>query len=163
MIIYFVRHGKTELCKKGYVKGWADSNLTLEGERSAEKLGLLLEDKGIEIIYTSDLGRCVETSKIINKFLKLEIVESKELRERNFGLFNGKPKEEIEKNFNLDDVETIAPEGESFNQAKERAMKFINSLKDKKEKVILVVTHDGILRGIIGGDTSDELFYKLNF
>ncbi len=98
MIVYFVRHGETEMCKKGIIKGYKDSPLTLRGRDSAEKLGQLLEkENNIEIIYTSDLGRCVEMSEIINKVLKLEIVKSKELRERNFGLLNGKSIKEVEK------------------------------------------------------------------
>lgn len=89
MMIYFVRHGETEWNKKEILQGHKDSPSTIKGINNAEKLGKILRDKKIEIIYSSDLGRCVQTAEIINRWLKVKIIKTKELRERNFGDLNG--------------------------------------------------------------------------
>lgn len=73
MLIYIVRHPETEYNKKGLTQGHGDSLLTQQGVEIAKKLGESLEDKNIQKIYSSDLGRCIQTSKIINKFLNVKI------------------------------------------------------------------------------------------
>lgn len=163
MLTYLVRHGETKLCKRKYIKGWKDSDLTENGIKSGEKLAGLLKNKGIEIIYASNLGRCVQTARIINKKLNLKIIKSDKLRERNFGFLNGKSQEEVERVLDINDFEAIAPGGESFKQAQERALEFIESLKNKKEKTVLIVTHAGILDNLLAYSTSDEKVYSIIF
>lgn len=65
MKFYVIRQPLTESNAAGITQGWGDSPLTPQGIEAAEKLGNFLKDKFISIIYTSDLGRCVETSEII--------------------------------------------------------------------------------------------------
>ena len=149
MIIYFVRHGETEWNKKEIVQGHKDSPLTLRGRNNAEKLGRILRDKNIEIIYSSDLGRCVQTSKVINKWLKVKIIKTKELRERNFGDFNGRPNRKVKETLDLNNPDEKAPNGESFNEQKKRAVSFIQRLFAKKFKKNLLVIHDGTARAIL--------------
>jgi len=103
MIIYLIRHGETILNKKGVTQGHQDSPLTSKGMESAEKHRSLLSKKNIEIIYSSNLGRCVQTAKIINKFVKKDLVKTGELRERDFGVFNGRPNKE----FGIDVIEVL--------------------------------------------------------
>lgn len=161
MIIYFIRHGETEWNKKKITQGHQDSPLTLKGKNNAEKLGRILRNKNIEIIYSSDLGRCIETSNIINKWLKVKIVKAKELRERNFGDFNGQPDKKVKKILNLKDLDEKAPNGESFNDQKKRVALFIKKLFAKKFKKILLVVHDGTARAILGHSMSVDKIYSI--
>ncbi len=147
MILYIVRHPETEFNKRGIIQGHADSSLTEKGRRTAEKLGEWLKDKEIAKIYSSDLGRCLETSRIINQQLKVKIIQKKELRECNFGDFNGRSATIIRKNFDLKDANLVLPRGESFNQMRKRVLEFIWRLKE--EKPILIVAHEGCLRAIL--------------
>lgn len=147
MIIYIIRHPETKFNKKEITQGWADSSLTTKGKKTAEKLAQSLKNKKIIKIYTSDLGRCIQTSKLISKELKIRILPKKELREQNFGKFNGKSNEIIKKEFDLSNTNLILPNGESFNQMKKRILKFIHNLQEKGP--ILIVTHDGCLRAIL--------------
>lgn len=149
MIIYLVRHGETIWNKKKILQGHKDSSLTSKGERSADKLGRILSKKDIKIIYTSDLGRCLQSAKIINKRLKAKLVKTPKLRERNFGSLNGKPEEEVRKVLDLSDPNKAAPRGESFNQLKNRIIDFIKLLGKKKLGKILLVTHEGAARAIL--------------
>lgn len=148
MITYITKHGETLANKQKITQGHKDSPLTEKGKNSANNKGLKLKNIGIKYIYTSDLGRALTTSKIINKYLKVKITKIKYLRERNFGSFNGKKHIEIEKKLNLNNKNQIAPNGESFNQMKYRVLKFIESLKSKNQ-TILIVTHDGPIRAVL--------------
>ena len=154
MVIYIVRHPETEYNKKKIVQGHKDSKLTKNGILIANSLGQKLKNKNISKILSSDLGRCMQTSKIINKYLKLKIIKTKELREMNYGDFNGKTSELIKKNFNLKNLNIVLPNGESFNQMKKRVIKFIKSLD--RTTNILIVTHEGCLRAIIS-------YYKIKY
>lgn len=90
--IYFARHGKTILNTMDRVQGWADSPLTPEGVQVAEYLGLGLKDIQFKAIYSSDLGRARQTARIVldKKGQKdLAIVEVPEIRETNFGSYEG--------------------------------------------------------------------------
>jgi len=157
MIIYFTRHGETIWNKKRILQGFKDSSLTSRGIRSAEKKGKILNKKDIEIIYSSDLGRCLRTAKIINKWLKSKLIKAKQLRERNFGNFNGYPDKKIKKLLNLDNPAEKAPHGESFNEQKNRVLLFLKKLSTKKYKKVLLIIHDGTARAILSE------YYKTNF
>lgn len=147
MNFYVVRHFLTQSNAVGIIQGWGDSQLTSQGIKAAEKLGIFLKDKSISIIYTSDLGRCVETSEIINKKLNLKIIKSPGLREQNFGKFNNTriSKEE----FDASDHSAVPPDGESFLQMKARVLSYIKIELPRDKDKVLIVTHDGCFRAII--------------
>ncbi len=149
MIIYFTRHGETEWHKKGFLQGQKNSPLTTRGKKSAKEKGKILSKENIEIIYSSDLGRCIQTSKIINKYLKTKIIKSSKLRERDFGDLNGKPNKDVRERIDLSDADEKAPNGESFNGLKRRIISFIKLLFKRKFQKILLVTHEGVLRAIL--------------
>ncbi|MBU2539882.1 histidine phosphatase family protein [Patescibacteria group bacterium] len=157
MIIYFLRHGETEWNKKKILQGQKDSPLTLKGKKSAEKKGKILEKKRVDIIYTSDLGRCVQTAQIINRRLKLRMIKVKQLRERNFGDLNGRPNKEIKRMLDLNNSDEKAPNGESFNELKNRAVSFFKKLAVEKYSKVLLVIHDGTARAILSE------YYNTNF
>jgi len=84
-LIYIVRHGETEWNLMGKQQGHMDSPLTDRGTQQANALANGLINRGIEFIYSSDLGRAMETAKIINTSLDLSIQTDKRLRERHLG------------------------------------------------------------------------------
>lgn len=155
MIIYFTRHGLTEYNKERRIQGLLDSPLTLEGKEKAKELGIRLKDEDIEIIYSSDQKRAMDSAKIINESLGLDIVADNRLREVSMLSHEG-----------LTWAESVAidPERESqimqrpdlFNEgsiypyrdAREDAEAFISSLIKKDYNKALVVTHGSKLRVI---------------
>jgi broad specificity phosphatase PhoE len=139
-----VRHPLTEMNVKRITQGWGDSPLTEEGKKTAHALGKKLSEFKISKIYTSDLGRCVQTAEIINEYLNVEIVKEKAFREQNFGEYNEKPFAEIEKFFNKHDPNDKTPGGESLNDATYRALAKIKELPENA----LVVTHTAIVVGL---------------
>lgn len=166
MIVYFTCHGETEWNKKGILQGHKDSKLTKKGRLSAERKGKSLRNKNVEIIYSSDLGRCLETSKIINKCLKLKIIKTSKLREMNFGDFNGKPNKKFLKEFDLKDIYKKTPNGESVYEFEKRVKSFIKILSKKHFEKVLLVTHYGVVNTILKyfkekSKISNKLVYKI--
>lgn len=150
MKFYVVRHPLTEFNVQGITQGWADSPLTPQGIEMANKLGEFLKDKNITKIFSSDLGRCIQTSEIISKHLGIGIAPASELREQNFGKFNGASQDIIKKEFNKDDCSAVPPGGESFYQMKKRVLNYIkNKLPKNKDDILLLVTHEGCFRGML--------------
>lgn len=148
------------------MQGHKDSPLTEKGQKNAQEKGKKLRSKNIEIIYSSDLGRCVEAAEIINYWLKVRVVKTPKLRERNFGIFNGWHYKKIKEELNLDDPDEKAPKGESFNQQKKRVISFVKSLAKKKFKKVLLITHDGSVKAILSEyckkcSTPSDAVYKL--
>lgn len=147
MKFYVIRHPWTVSNVKKIDQGWGDSPLVPEGIVMAEKLGDFLKNEFISIIYSSDLGRCVQTSEIINKKLNLKIIKEPGLREQNFGKFNNV--RIIKEEFDASDHSAVPPGGESFIQMKARVLNYIKAKLPRDKDKILIVTHDGCFRAII--------------
>jgi broad specificity phosphatase PhoE len=65
MRLILTRHGETEENKLGIVQGHMQGTLSKEGIHQAEKLAERLRKEKIDAIFSSDLKRAVDTSKII--------------------------------------------------------------------------------------------------
>ncbi|PFK47730.1 histidine phosphatase family protein [Bacillus cereus] len=90
--LYVTRHGKTILNTNKRVQGWADSPLVEKGVEIAKGLGNGLQDIPFVDAYSSDSGRAIETAHLVLKYSgqpKLKLEQRKDLRELNFGIFEG--------------------------------------------------------------------------
>ncbi|WP_243522669.1 histidine phosphatase family protein [Bacillus pseudomycoides] len=90
--LYITRHGKTILNTNKRVQGWADSPLVEKGIEIAKGLGNGLQDVSFVDAYSSDSGRAIETASLVLKYsgqLHLKLEQRKDLRELNFGIFEG--------------------------------------------------------------------------
>lgn len=150
MKLFFVRHGQTQFNKDGLITGHIDEPLIEEGFKEAEATMEEMDANYAEI-YSSDLLRCRQTAEILNKKLNLEIKYDKRLRERDFGSIAGKKFEDTDPTGELRkrDLSCIYDYrqygGESVEDVKNRLFSFINELKNKEGR-ILIVTHGGVIR-----------------
>ena len=94
-LIYVVRHGETEWNLIGKQQGHMDSPLTDRGIQQANALANGLVNRGIEFIYSSDLGRAFKTAKLISARLELPVQTDKRLRERHLGSLQGLAKKDF--------------------------------------------------------------------
>lgn len=169
--VFLVRHGETEWNKSGKVQGCQDTNLSKDGIMQAQYLSNRFNDN-FDCIYTSPLKRAVQTAEIIgtNKEIKPTIIN--ELREINFGEWEGLTLKEISNNFpkefskwRNDKLEAPMCGGDlSLRNASERAessiKKVINTHKGKR---IIIVAHSGIIKaGLIGFfDWNMTMYHKI--
>lgn len=93
VVIYLTRHGKTVFNTMDRVQGWIDSPLTPAGVEVAENLGKGLSDVKFSAVYTSDMGRTIETAQLVLDHSKvsdaLTINQRKGLRETYYGKYEG--------------------------------------------------------------------------
>ena len=119
--IIFVRHGQTEWNVLGRYQGQTDVALSPLGIEQAEKLAAHFPVDKIEAVYSSDLARAMKTASCVADRFGLTVEPRPELRELNFGDWEGLTYDEIvakwpdalQNFFQHPDVLEI-PHGESF-------------------------------------------------
>ena len=106
--LILVRHGQSTWNLERRFTGWVDVDLTKKGESEAEKAGLLIKEKNIEInfYYSSLQLRAKKTLKIIQKVLNDKKIFSRawELNERHYGSLTGLNKVEMSEKIGKDKV-----------------------------------------------------------
>jgi broad specificity phosphatase PhoE len=153
--IYLVRHGRTDWNQKGLIQGHSDIELDPEGKVQA--LGLAKELKNIKFdkVYSSDLLRAKQTADIIAFEHKLAVEARNVLRERRFGVFEGKHWTILKKMENeiihLDQEARFSykhdPSVESDEEVMARFLTFLREIAiTNPGKKILIVTHGGPMR-----------------
>jgi probable phosphoglycerate mutase len=154
---FLVRHGETDWnegetdpTKTDRVQGSSDTHLTENGRAQARATGLLLKDKHIDIIISSDLARAKETADIIAETTGAEIVFDKSLREMHFGIIEGMPISEVNEKYGGFLERPYKQLGaETFEEVEQRAMQALgNHKKDYHDKNVVMVTH-GALLGLV--------------
>ncbi len=161
-IIYAVRHGETEWNSLGISQGHLDSPLSENGVRQTQLLAGGLARKNIEVLFSSDLGRALQTAEIIARPLSLDIHTDARLRERNLGIMQGLTRREFDKRypeegarFDSNDPDYVIPGGESLRQLFDRAVECAEEIaRSNAGKVILLVGHGGVLRSYFHKSTN---------
>jgi len=158
MKFLFVRHGETDFNRLKKVMGQRfDEPINERGVRQVQALLPRLKEKEIHVILSSPLRRARETARIIGKHLNLAIEVRDELTERDYGSLSGKTRDEVRETMGKStDLDTLDREqrydfrpygGESVEEVKVRLLKSLEEIKGAhQDKVVLVVTHGGILR-----------------
>ena len=170
--IYLVRHGQTNWNILGKTQGHGDSNLTKKGREQAIQLADSMIKYPIDYIYSSELGRAIETAQIIGDKLNLDVVSTPALKEMGFGKWEGLLIKEIQEHYsdiyktwrNEPHLAQI-PEGETLHIIKERTDKFLKEINDKYDgKHIVLVTHSVTARVILLSllNSSLENIYKIS-
>ena len=93
--IIAIRHGETAWNIDTRIQGQLDVGLNPNGRWQAQRVGQALADEPIAAIYTSDLLRARDTALPISQATGVALQTHKSLRERGFGLFEGKTFAEI--------------------------------------------------------------------
>ena len=151
---YIVRHGQTNWNILGKTQGHGNSDLTPKGENQALELSKAIKEYPIDYIYSSDLGRAVQTAEIIGSTIGVDVIQTPSLREMGFGDWEGLLIEEIKKDHaktyetwrNQPHLVNI-PNGETLHIIKDRVDAFIKELNEKYDnKHILLVSHSVTVR-----------------
>ena len=155
--IYIIRHGKTEMNKANLLQGRSDYPLNEEGIRQAQKAAELLRDVHFDHVFSSPLGRALQTAAILVPGVKPAVDEL--LIEMDYGPFEGTdltrlPAELI--TFFSDFVHNPAPEGmEQLSAVVERAGRFLDQIRHL-EGNILISTHALLMKGLLEYLTPDS-------
>lgn len=169
-MIYLMRHGADPSDRLG---GWSSYGLTETGIEQVNNAKLILKDKGITQIYSSDLTRAKETAEIIADELGLEIVYLPQFREVNNGSLAGMLKTEAAEKYPgiywkaLNRTEEY-PGGESPEQFFNRIEKAWNEFKTHIDNEnVLLISHGGVINIILCLEngiiyTNKETYYQID-
>jgi probable phosphoglycerate mutase len=154
MRLIAVRHGQTEWNVEGREIGQLDSALTPIGVEQAQRLAARLSRMRIKAVYSSDLGRAMQTAGIIAAACGTQVTRDAGLRERHMGIFQGLTSSEADARYPADrhayeqDREYAIPQGESGLERTERSVRTLTAIAKRHEgDTVVAVTHSGFLRG----------------
>ena len=138
--LLLVRHGETDWNAEGRLQGHTDRPLSDYGREQARRLAAELAGEEFDAVYASDLARARETAEILGARLGLPVVVDADLREKNWGTWEGLTSVERDR---------VVFEGES---AEEHAARMLGALRRIAEHHpsgrVVVVTHGGSMRRV---------------
>lgn len=164
MKIYLTRHGKTKWNSIGKMQGWKNSDLSVEGLENAKSLGKRLNNINFDYIYSSPLGRAIETAKAIKGDKETKIIINEGLKEMGFGIWEGMDHKKIKKEYpeqyyNFWNKPHLYQEldGESFDSLSTRVKNAFNEIINKRCENVLIVSHALVIKTIYSIINNREL------
>jgi probable phosphoglycerate mutase len=164
--IIAVRHGETAWNVDSRIQGQRDVGLNDTGRWQARRVGEALAAEEITAVYSSDLGRAHQTAQSIAAVTGVPVVADEGLRERSFGIFEGKTFDEIHEtwpdhahNWRKRIPEWQPPEGgESLIELRARVTRTLTELAARHPgQQIVVVAHGGVLDALYRVATGQEV------
>jgi broad specificity phosphatase PhoE len=138
-ITYFV-HGTTTDNEKDLATGWAPGELSKLGIDQSKKLGELMKDKKLDVVFCSDLKRAIDSANLAFGG-KYEIIPDERLREVDYGEFTQFPVSQFKANM-AKYIDKKFPNGESYKDVEKRMVDFLEFLKKNYTgKYVAIVAH----------------------
>ena len=175
--IYFIRHGQTDWNANNIIQGHVNTPLNDFGRAQAKRNGEVLanklaRDKNAASDFrfvSSPLDRARETMEIIREALGLppaDYATDKRLLEVNYGGWQEHSWEDLRKTRSKE-IEarfadlwgTVAPGGESYQQATQRLTDWLNEVTEDT----IAVTHGGAMRCLRGHIINEEKAIRPKF
>ena len=164
MQLILIRHAQSKGNEANIVQGQTDEGLSSLGKEQAKELSEYFQAGDITSIYSSDLGRAVQTALPTAKKLNLEINTDPDLREAHFGIWEGLTYNQVKEKHEKEYTEwhknyfIRPPWFESFESHKKRIQRAIEKIlvENNYNSKVAVFTHGGSIKTQIGH------FKKLN-
>ena len=155
MNLILIRHGQTEWNIQKREMGHLDSPLTSLGIQQAQAIAKRLRLLPVSAIYSSNLGRAVQTANVISSATGIRVNLDQGLRERNMGILQGMTRQEMATRFpqeyshyRADSHSYVIPEGESGEQRTARSVRILTALAEKHpDETVVAVSHSGFISG----------------
>lgn len=172
LALFIVRHGESEGNKGRYFTGHGPSPLTALGLRQAEAVARLLAGQALDVLYSSDLPRALQTVAPLARATGLPVRERASLRERNLGDITGVPFDEaavrhpeIWQALSSRAPDYRPPGGESHEDCGRRIATFLTELHETHpEGRIAIVSHgisiNHLLQQLLGSAPGAALGYS---
>lgn len=152
-----VRHGATAASLDGWFNGAADEPLADTGRDEAAALaGALATAPPVDAIVSSPLRRARETADVVGAALGVAVREEKDLREVDFGAWEGLSLTEISERYARElelwtsDPAAAPPDGESVVAVHRRATRVRDKLLARfPGQTVLVVAHGMLLAVLV--------------
>ena len=148
MKVYIVRHGQVPH-NALHQYNTTDEDLTEYGVSQAVELSEKIKNKQFDIIISSPLIRAKHTAEIIAK--NREIFYDDIIKERSCGSLSGQPLEVTNREEYWNYYTTIQyGTSENIKEFFKRVYNFLDELKTKDYKSVLIVAHSGVSKAFNG-------------
>ncbi|MCC6213199.1 MAG: histidine phosphatase family protein [Burkholderiales bacterium] len=166
-----VRHGETAWNAEHRVQGQLDVPLNAVGFAQARAAATVLGGAGFDAVYSSDLARARQTAQPAAERLSLQVLLERDLRERNYGIFERLTYSEVKERFPADYARFLAREpdyefssGESLRAFHERSMACLRRIAAAHPGgEVLVFTHGGVLDNLYRAATGMSISAPRDF
>jgi len=153
MMITLVRHAEVEEGYCNRYNGHIDIGLSQRGYDQAYSLARHFEDNRFDAVYCSDLIRARETLRPIH--IEVEPYFTDELREKSWGRHEGKTFDEVMmmegQRYESFDQWLALLDGEELTTYNAKIRRFFTIyLPAQGHENVLIVTHAGVIRSLIG-------------
>ena len=163
--IIAIRHGETAWNVDTRIQGQLDIGLNDTGRWQAKRVAQALAAEPIQAIYASDLSRAWATANEVAKTTRVNPRSEPALRERGFGIFEGKTYQEIEAQWPDQAMQwrkrhpDFAPEGgESLLVMRDRILSVVNRLAAQHTgELIVMVAHGGVMDALYRLATGQDI------
>ena len=170
--LVLIRHGEPEQEIQGKCYGSLDIGLSEKGRSRVHAKLSSVQNFSAAALYASPLKRAIETAAIAGTCLGLQATINPELREINFGSFEGLAYSEIEQRYPREfklwmehPTDAKFPGGESFTEMKVRVLKFMEFLlSTHHQETVVIVSHGGPNRVILGEALGipDQMVFRID-
>lgn len=147
--IVFIRHSSLAV-PRGVCYGFSNIDVSFNFSFEADWLRNEMAHYEPDVVFSSPLQRCVKLGvEVFDASLKIR----EGLKEVNYGDWEGKTWEDIniagDNLWMYQNINNCPPNGESFNDLKNRVSSVLEELMNLKEEKIAVVCHGGVIRSVL--------------
>lgn len=160
--IALIRHSVTKWNEENRIQGQQDSPLTEYGVQLARSWIPYIKPGSFDAVITSDLGRAIDTARIVTDGYNIPLFKNSGLREQDWGQWTSLCPNEIETKYPgqlqsqvMKGWDFRPPEGESRS---EMVIRVTKALEDELRNIIkttgnncpkvLAVIHEGVLKAL---------------
>jgi probable phosphoglycerate mutase len=151
--LFLIRHGQSAGNAEGRFGGHGPTPLSERGVQQAERTAQVLASEGIDVIYSSDLPRAVQTAKPLSDKLAIPINATPAFRERHVGVLEGLTFDESRDKYPRDyyalvnrNVQHVISGGESYRQLLRRTSTALKKiLREHPQQRIAIFSHTGVI------------------
>ncbi|WKY43098.1 histidine phosphatase family protein [Eubacteriaceae bacterium ES2] len=158
MKLVLVRHVETFGNVERRLNGHTESDYTDKGEKMKEILvnHLVALDQRIQFdnIFTSPISRAYKIAQSVGSQLSKDVIVDERLKEFNFGIFEGKTRDESIRDHQnewdawmADYLDYKVPKGQSQREYQDMCRNFLDDLESGKN--YLIVAHGGTIHSLI--------------
>jgi alpha-ribazole phosphatase len=165
-----VRHAEPEEAAHGRCYGSLDVGLSQAGREHAARLAVELAALDYDAVVSSPRTRARETAEPLAAARGLAVTVADDLREIDFGSFEGRTYAEIEQSepelfraWMETPTAVRFPGGESYGDLRVRAVQALDAVRAAHESAV-VVTHGGVIRAGLAGwlELPDHAIFRLD-
>ncbi|RBQ14350.1 histidine phosphatase family protein [Spongiactinospora rosea] len=158
--LVYETHSITTDNETGIATGWLPGELSARGRALAAELGERRRDDGIDVVYSSDLRRAVQTAEIAFAGSAVPLRQDRRLRECDYGELNGGPVARLAGR-RAGYIDRPWPGGQSYRQVTAETAAFLADLAASWDGArVLVIAHSAnrwALQHLLHGEALEDL------